>query len=103
MSEQRSFTGFNAVVDPAEQEQKAPIVTESFMVHVQSPDCSCRVVAVGDERRGAARVFSHSPCTNHWSKNPGPQHEQLMKKLEETAKRRLLLLIADVRLQREPV
>jgi hypothetical protein len=88
------FTGFNQVPDAAAQEQKnAPVVSESFVVHVQSPDCNCVVVATGDERSGLRRVFPHNRCNKSWRDNPGPAHELKLHEMAQIAKRRMLQLI----------
>jgi hypothetical protein len=87
------FSGFNAVADAAAPEQKKePIVTDSFMVHVQSAHCNCLVVAIG-EAGGVRRIFTHNRCNKSWRDNPGPQHELMLQQLEQFARTRVFQLI----------
>jgi hypothetical protein len=91
------FSGFNAVADAAAPEQKKePIVTDSFMVHVQSGDCNCLVVAIG-EAGGVRRVFTHNRCKKSWRDKPGPTHELMLEKLEQLARSRVFQLIEVMR------
>jgi hypothetical protein len=93
MTEQREFTGFNAVVDPTAQEQKQPpTISDSFMVHVQSADCNCLVVAIG-EAGGVRRVFTHNRCNKGWRVKLKPEHELMLKELEQLARSRVFHLI----------
>jgi hypothetical protein len=93
MTIQGAFSGFNAVVDQTAQEQKkAPTISDSFMVHVQSGDCNCLVVAIG-EAGGVRRVFTHNRCRKSWRDKPGPNHELMLQGLEQIARSRVFQLI----------
>jgi hypothetical protein len=99
MTEQREFTGFNAVVDPTAQEQKkAPTISDSLMVHVQSADCNCLVVAIG-EAGGVRRIFTHNRCNKGWRVKLKPEHELMLKELEQLARSRVFHLIELMRRQ----
>jgi hypothetical protein len=79
---------------PAGPEKKPqPIITETFLVQVQSPTCKCLVTASGDIN-GLRRVHPINRCNG--------SHDQMMHELAVIAQKQLQRLIGDIIEARRP-